>query len=312
MPQTANNTYLSQTRKLFHCNIRIKIPADCHESILERGFALLEYIDKQYNSYTEGSIFNNINTNAGHWTDIDENTAIMLQSISKISEICNGAYDITVMPLLRLWGFYNNGSSIVPLKEQLQKAISKVDHTKIKLDGLKVMIGKDQEIITGSFIKAFAVDVLVKQLIEEGVTNGVINAGGSTIYSINKGQYVPRDINLPHPFKKDEKLGNINISNASFSLSAAISGFITIDGKKYGHIINAKTGNPSANIQVGIICKSAFLSDVLSTALFSINEENFEAVTTELKAHFDFEAYLITQQGYIKATDYAPFKALKI
>ncbi|KOS08161.1 hypothetical protein AM493_01655 [Flavobacterium akiainvivens] len=307
MPQTASKTYISQTRRLFHCNFRIKIPAHHDEAIIERGFALLEYIDALYNSYTPGSVFHNINANAGRWADIDENTAIMLQSIAKISQATNGAYDITMMPLLKLWGFYRDGETSFPKSQHIQQALKNTDYTKIQLDGHKAMISSGQEIITGSFIKAFAVDVLAKQLKNEGVTNGVINAGGSTIYAVNS-----RNINLPHPFEDDEKCGRISIANACFSLSATMSGFITIDGKKYGHIINAKTGYPSENVQCGVICKSAFLSDVLSTALFAVQEDDFETVATELKHNFDFEAYLITQQRVVKTTGYEPFKVLSV
>ena len=308
MLQTVNNTYIAQPRRLFHCTIKIKIPANYDESVLERGFALLEDIDDSYNSYKEGSVFSRINANAGDWVAVDDNTAIMLQSVSKVSELTHGAYDVTIMPLLRLWGFYKADFLALPTQKQLQDAIQHVDYTQIQQQGLRAKIASGQEIITGSFIKAFAVDILVKQLKAEGVTHGVVNAGGSTIYAINKDCVV----NLPHPFIKDAKCGSIKVNNACFSMSAAMSGAITINGEKYGHIINAKTGYPSRNIQSGVICKSAFLSDVLSTAIFSIDEENLEAVIASLKAHFDFEANVITQGGNVITTGYIPFKEIQL
>ena len=300
MLQTANRLYITQTKKVFYCSIKIKIPASFDECILEDGFALLENIDRLYNSYQPESYFSKINQNAGNWVEVDHTTIDLLQTLISVGEITNGAYDITAMPLIQLWGFYKNTPSTIPSASKIETTLKNVDYRQIVIAGNNVKIDEGQEIITGSFIKAFAVDMLVKQLKSNGVSDAIINAGGSTIYAINNNEHSNWNINIPDPYNKEEKLARIALSNTCFSLSAKAHNYITINGKEYGHIINALTGYPSANIQSGIKCTSAFLSDVLSTALFAVNENEYIKVIQQLQQKFEFQSYLIGESGVIK------------
>lgn len=299
MLQTANKLYIAQTRKVFYANIKIKIPAIFPEKILDESFALLEEIDLLYNSYQPNSYFSKINKNAGNWTEVDQITIDLLQKLIEISEITEGAYDITAMPLLQLWGFYKTEKLSVPTYKEINESLQNVDFQKIKMDGLKVKIESGQQIITGSFLKAFAIDILAERLKNQGVSDAIINAGGSTIYALNDEVHLNWNINIPHPFQEGEKLAKISLQNLCYSLSAKANNYVEIDSKKYGHILNSKSGFPSDAVQVGVICKSAFFSDVLSTALFSLEEKDFERIVKKLQANFDFQAYRIHKNGTI-------------
>ncbi|GLB50428.1 hypothetical protein Y10_27960 [Neptunitalea sp. Y10] len=263
------------------------------EAILNQAFNLLENIDKTYNSYQQGSFFNQINTNAGSFTEVDATTIYLLKELKKVAELTNGVYDITTMPLIKLWRFYKNTTTEIPTKEQIKNTLNSVNYNYIEIEENKVKIANFQEIITGSFIKAYAVDCVIQLLKEHGITDAIINAGGSTIAALTDDTHPNWKINLPHPFDTNKQKATITLSNGCFSLSARNENYININGKKYGHILNAKTGYPSDNLQLGLISENAFIGDVLSTALFSVPPEEFIATAKKLAEHYLFKAYLI-------------------
>ncbi|UII25956.1 FAD:protein FMN transferase [Fulvivirga maritima] len=309
MSQTASKLYISQTRELYHCHIKIKIPMEYGEELLEDCFALLEVIDKTYNSYQEGSYFHNINAEAGNWVNTDQPTIEMISLSKKISEIMHGTYDITSMPLIRLWGFYQENNTAIPEAEDIRKTLAQVDYEKIKIHENKVKIEANQEIITGSFIKSYAVDCVVEKLKAAGVTDAIINAGGITIYALNDESHPQWHVNIPHYSDNKETLSRIALSNSCFSLSARKSNYIEIDGKQYGHILNAKTGLPSANLQVGVLSPTTFIGDMLSTALFAHTANAFAINASNLRHHFDFQAYLIDENAHFQHLDFNLFES---
>lgn len=298
MPQTVNNLYIAQSRQLFYCNVKIKIPVHFNESLLDKAFNILETTDLMYNSYHTGSHFFNINKHAGEWVEVDDNVIELLKTLLLVSKLTNGTYDITAMPLLKLWGFYHNENNL-PSDTSINETLKRVGFQNIEIKDNCVKILKGQEIITGSFVKAFAVDKVIKMLKEEGVSDGIVNAGGSTIYALNNNKHPNWGINIPDAFHETNSLARIVLRNECFSFSAVKKQYKEINGKRYGHIINAATGYPSTNLQCGVIAKDAFTSDVLSSALFSCNVSEFNSLNEKLKVHFEFKSFLTNENGSI-------------
>lgn len=79
--------YKAQVRWLFHAHIKIKIPVFCDESLFDELFAVLEDVDKHYNSYSEGSFFDLINKNAGQFVEVDEETISLLKQLIYFSDL---------------------------------------------------------------------------------------------------------------------------------------------------------------------------------------------------------------------------------
>lgn len=303
MPQTVSKEYLVQTRAIFYCHIKIKIPKVYGEAILEACFDLMEQIDRTYNSHQPGSYFSRINQQAGRWVTVDDTCIQMLHQLTFISSLTQGSYDISCMPLLRLWGFYKSAQEKVslPTFEALSKTLEHVDYRSIEIKENFVKIKKGQELSTGSFLKAFAVDQVVAFLSKKGITDAVINAGGSTIRGLNDESHQQWKINIPPAHNAGETTA-IALSNQCFSLSGTANNHRIIDSKTYGHIINSKTGYPVLTAQVGVISSTAFLGDILSTALFAVEQEEVQEVIEKLQAHFEFTYYRIEQSGNKTAT----------
>lgn len=316
--------YKVQTRFLFHTNIKIKIPDSFENKVFDELFEILEDVNKNYNSYSKNSYINKINKNNGKFVQVNEETVNLLEKVVHFSEIMNGEYDITIMPLIKLWGFYKENSDKIPENLETKKIKKLVDYKKIIIDkkNLKVKIDKNQEIITGSFIKAYAIDKAIQKMKELKIDDAIINAGGSSIAAINGWGII---VENPEPEKKllkndDGKIlkitkekyeGNdeyndlfeIEIKDLTYSTSNQINTFLEIDGEKYGHIISSKTGFPAKNKQIGIITENAFFGDMISTGLYNQTPKNFHEIIKKLSKEIKIEGYLIDENGEIHYTD---------
>lgn len=293
--------YKVQTRFLFHADIRIKIPAACSEQHFDELFGLLESIDRRYNSYQAGSYFDLINRHAGTFVAVDDETVRMIHLAKKFSAFFEGQYAITVMPLIRLWGFYKDDARRVPTRTELSRVLPLVDDSLIEIRGHAVRIAPGQEIVTGSFIKAYAVDRVMQRMDEMGITDAIVNAGGSTIAARNPASHPFWQVSVDQPGKHNPMF-MLNIANQSYSTSAQGDIFVEIGGKRYGHILNPQTGFPSANRMVGIITDSAMIGDMLSTGLFNQTPSGFLQKMETLRQQFFVEGFLLDDTGNMTQT----------
>ena len=310
--------YKVQVRFLFHSDIKIKIPEIYDDSVFDDLFGILEEVNKRYNSYSENSYIDKINKNSGHFVKVDIETVEILRKIIHLSKIIGGEYDITIMPLIRLWGFYKQ-NPVLPYFEKIKKVKRLVDYKKIVIDRKRnrVKIGKNQEIITGSFIKAYAIEKMVEEMKKIGIKDAIVNAGGSSIIAIDEWGIItenPEDEKevlrnvkgMPVRLTKYEYSGNgdndlfeIKIKNMSYSTSNQKNTYLMINNEKYGHIISPKTGFPSQNKQVGVITENAFFGDIVSTGLYNQTPEGFYEIMEKLSCEMEISGFLIDKSGKI-------------
>ena len=311
--------YKVQVRFLFHSDIKIKIPEIYDDSVFDKLFGILEDVNEKYNSYTENSYIDKINKNSGHFVKVNSETINILSKIIHLSKIIGGEYDITIMPLIRLWGFYKQ-NPILPSLDKIKKVKRLVDYKKIIIDKKRnrVKIEKNQEIITGSFIKAYAIEKIVEEMKKIGIKDAIVNAGGSSIIAINEWGIIAenpeeeREIlrtekGMPIKITQNQYAGNdeyndlfeIKIKNKSFSTSNQKNTYLLINNEKYGHIISPKTGFPSQNKQVGIITKSAFFGDIISTGMYNQTPEKFYKIMGKLSEEMEISGFLIDKDGEI-------------
>ena len=311
--------YKVQVRFLFHSDIKIKIPEIYDDSIFDKLFGILENVDEKYNSYSENSYIDKINKNSGHFVKVNDETIKILSKIIHLSKIIGGEYDITIMPLIRLWGFYKQ-NPILPSLDKIKKAKRLVDYKKIIIDKKRnrVKIEKNQEIITGSFIKAYAIEKIVEEMKKIGIKDAIVNAGGSSIIAINEWGIIAenpeeeREIlrtekGMPIKITQNQYAGNdeyndlfeIKIKNKSFSTSNQKNTYILINNEKYGHIISPKTGFPSQNKQVGVITENAFFGDIISTGLYNQTPCKFYEIMGKLSKEMEISGFLINKEGEI-------------
>lgn len=294
--------YKAQTRFIFHAHIKIKISAFYEDQLFDELFGVLEHVDREYNSYQAGSYIDRINRNAGEFVEVDDETIEILSQVIQLSDFFDGEYDITIMPLIRLWGFYKDEGLKVPSPLEIEDAKKNINYRNIEIRDNRVRIAKGQEIITGSFIKAYAIDKLKAKMIDLGINDAVVNAGGSTILTIN---------NEAHPLWKiavrnsdDESLlFYLKIGNSCYSTSSQSKTFLEIDNRRYGHIINPSTGMPSHNKHIGLISNSCMIGDIISTGVYNLTPDKFIDKIADLKHLYpELDGFIIDESGKITFT----------
>ncbi|MDO4295719.1 MAG: FAD:protein FMN transferase [bacterium] len=227
----------------------------------------------------------------------------LLASALHYCEVSDGAFDITVAPIVDLWDFTASQPSL-PDSQALADAAAKVDWRMLKLSqNTLTFLSEDTEIDLGAIAKGFIADRLKDYLKEEGVTRGIINLGGNVLCIGDKQENTPFSIGLQKPFaQRSETIALLNVSDRSLVSSGVYERHFILDGKNYHHILNPKTGMPYDNglTSVTILSEHSVDGDGLSTVCFSLGLQKGLALINSLE---DTYAYFITNDYEIYYSD---------
>jgi thiamine biosynthesis lipoprotein len=183
----------------------------------------------------------------------------------------DGGFDITVKPLMDLWGFYRKRRQI-PTAEEITAVKAKVGFDKLKLDHNRRTVQftvKGMALDLGGIAKGYALDRAAQAVVASGIDCGIIDLGGN----LKLLQRTPpgKDfytIGIKNPAQPDELLAQtIKLSgNQAVSTSGAYERFVIIENRRYGHIISPKTGSPTTASAVSVIAGTAVDADIYSTS----------------------------------------------
>ncbi len=250
------------------------------EKAIEKAFEEIARIDKKLNSRSKGSLIYDINsmeyTEGIKSINIDEETKGIFEEISRVYKLSNTGFDITVSPLLEAWGFGEGKQARVPSKESLDKALNKVDYSKVSIKDNRLIIRKPVEKIdTGSFLKGYAIEQAKLIMKDMGIKSAFITSISSIETIGTKPGEVPWKIGIQDPSNPKKVLKIVNLNDKSLGVSGDYQTFVEIDGKKYHHILNTKNGYPIRDKKmVVVLSEDAFTGDLYSTAFFSMKTED--------------------------------------
>ncbi|HEV2575581.1 MAG TPA: FAD:protein FMN transferase [Acidobacteriaceae bacterium] len=238
------------------------------------AFDVIDRIDEELSNYMPSSELSRISRDAGsHPVTTDPETFAFIERSLYWSRESNGAFDITVGPLLRAWGFFFH-SGRVPSDAELLALRDKIGWRNIMLDSttrtVRFRNGMPMDLDPGSIGKGFAVDRAVARLREDGVTAALLSAGGSTLYAIGAppGEF-GWPVLVPDPHKAGAVASKVLLKDESLSTGACTEKFFIHDGHRYCHIFNPHTMRPvEGMLQTTVIDPSATDSDALSTVAF--------------------------------------------
>jgi len=191
-----------------------------------------------------------------------------------------GAFDITVGPLMDIWGFTDKQYRL-PSDEEIKTALTRVGFDKIILndsDNVVQFSVSGMRLDLGAIAKGYAVDCAVKRLKEAGIRSCLINAGGQ-IYALGYKFFQPWAIGVKHPRTAGTTV-NVALRDESVSTSGDYEQYFVKDNRRYAHVFNPKTGYPvdSGVISVTVIAPDGTTTDALSTSIFVLGKEKGEAL----------------------------------
>lgn len=245
---------------------------------IQEGIAEITRIEKMISSWDKDSETSQINKNAGiKPVKVSFELFKLIERAKKISEITDGAFDISYASMDKVWQF-DGKMDRLPSKTQIENSITKIGHEKIILDADAQTVFLKEEgmrIGFGAIGKGFAADKTKDLLISKGVKAGLINASGDLTTWGTKATGEKWMIGIANPLSKDKVFSWLPIVESSVATSGNYEKYLLFDGKKYSHIINPRTGYPTRGINsVSIFAKDAELCDALATAVFIIGRDS--------------------------------------
>jgi thiamine biosynthesis lipoprotein len=211
----------------------------------------------------------------------------MLQAAKALHAATGGVFDPTVGPLLDLWGFYRKAGRL-PADAELREALALVGLDKVRIDAVRGTVAFDREgmrLDFGGIGKGLALDRIAERLRAQGYHNALLDAGTSTVLALGAppgeaGWTV--DIRNPYT-EKTAAVDRVLLRDEALSTSAAYENFLELDGRRYGHILDPRTGLPVDDrvLSATAIAPTAMESDALSTAFFALGLEGVRAYCAE-------------------------------
>jgi len=240
------------------------------EKAITEAFNAMKKIESELNLYNDDSELTRLNRDKKLESPSEDLKNNITRSLY-FSNISDGAFDITVQPILDLYNrsFKNNNSA--PSGRMIKKELKKVGYKRITIKDNKIMIGYDQIITLGGIAKGYAVDKAVEILKSRNITMALIDASGN-MRALGQKPGGVWNIAIKDPRDKSNYITIIPLNNNAVSTSGDYERYFDND-MKYHHIINPKTGYSATElISVTIVTDNAFDADALSTAVFVLGE----------------------------------------
>ncbi len=176
----------------------------------------------------------------------------LLTDCVNYSRASEGAFDITVGPLMKIWGFYK-GTGRLPHRAEIRGAMARVGYKNILLDPAHHTVRFAQEGVEmdpGGIGKGYAVDRMADVLRRNGITAALVSGSASSIYAIGAPPSDPRGwkITIKNPRKTSETVEEVNLKDESMSTSGNYEKFFFAEGKMWSHIMDPRTGYPAEGI----------------------------------------------------------------
>ena len=257
-------------------------------------------VDQSLSPFNENSVISAINYNQS--AKPDEMFLEVYHQAVAISRETNGAFDITVAPLVNAWGFgFEKGE--MPTPRQVDSLKTLVGYQKLSL--VNGLIHKDDPrmmIDCSAIAKGYGVDVVAKYLRSRGVENFMIEIGGEIVtQGVNPSKH-PWRIGVTKPTEDSLNIGGrelqttLKVNNVAMATSGNYRNFYYKDGKRYAHTIDPHTGYPVQHniLSATVFAKSCMVADAFATSFMVMGLDGAKEI---LKKHPELMAYLIFDNG---------------
>jgi thiamine biosynthesis lipoprotein len=244
------------------------------EAAADAAFDEVRRLDELLSNYRPDSEWSQVNRRAAQGPmKISPELFHVLAACVEYSRESEGAFDISVGPLMKVWGFYK-GSGHLPHRAEVQAALTKVGYRHIHLDPAAQTVWFDREGVEldpGGIGKGYAVDRMVDVLRQKGLTTALVAGSGSSIYGMGAPPAEPKGwrIEIKNPWDASKTSAEVFLKDMSMSTSGSYEKFFRAEGKTYAHIMDPRTGYPAqGSVSVSVIAPRTIDSEAWAKPYF--------------------------------------------
>ncbi|RBP36090.1 thiamine biosynthesis lipoprotein [Roseimicrobium gellanilyticum] len=261
----------------------------------------LDTLEALFTNWRENSAVSRFNASRStDWQAVPRELAEVMIFAQRLSKETHGAFDVTASPLIELWGFgVKKSTHAIPADDAIAAARARVGWQKVEVQLDPPMLRKaqaDVEINVSGLVEGYAVDDLVKRLHDTGHPNFLLDVGGELYASGMKPDGSPWQVGVQQPdADKGVVTGAVPLQDKALSTSGTYQQFFEIDGKRYPHVLDARTGRPVTHslVSVSVISNSCFEADSWTTTLLILGLKEGK----ETAARLGIDALFIEQAG---------------
>jgi len=308
---TSTPWLLRYSRRAMGCQFEVLVPAGCYPQALEavlHAFDLAEELERKLSIFLPESEISHINQRGhGEWVPISDSVFSLLQECIRISEVTEGAFDISASPLWRLWGFARKERAF-PTQEQIDSVLASVGYRKVLLDPETRSVrlaASGMELNLGAIGKGYALDQMGELLREKGIDVFLLTAGYSSVLASSEGPKGkaseeastsgerattdlagdPKEsrcknpswtwqVGIRDPLRSNQRVAVVKLADGALGTSGSAHQFFRHEGRRLSHIIDPRTGYPVEKIlSVTVRSRTACLADAFSTAFYILGPE---------------------------------------
>jgi thiamine biosynthesis lipoprotein len=250
------------------------------------GYARLDDVNRLMSDYRDDSEIGRLNrAPAGQALMVSPETFHVIEKALAVSEASGGAFDVTCRPIVQLWKEAGNRGS-VPDRGAIDEALARVGWRKVKLDPAThslALAGNGTQIDLGAIAKGYALDLAAEAMRKAGATACLVRAGGDVLAMGTSETGKPWRIGIQHPFQEG-LFGYLGLTDRAVATSGKQLRFVIIDGKRYSHIVDPRTGRPAEQApSVTVIGPDGLTADAWATAFSVLTVSEGQALAARLK-----------------------------
>lgn len=291
-PRSLAGAYqLTLSTRAMACEFQAIFNLGQYERANQVGMAALELLaplEDKLSYFRSSSALNRVNAAAAlQPVEVDPELFALLTLARHIWHQTGGAFDITSAPVWRLWGFARREGR-VPDDAEIREALGWVGSQYLELSAKARTVRFRQEHLElnlGSIGKGYALDRCAEKILGEDVRDFLLHGGFSSIVARGSRWEKPHQpdagggwpIGLAHPLRRGQRIGHLRLRDAALGTSGSALQFFRHKGKRYGHVIDPRTGYPAEHfLSVTVVAPTAAEADALATASFVMDKEQIQ------------------------------------
>ncbi|MBM3745056.1 MAG: FAD:protein FMN transferase [Acidobacteria bacterium] len=249
------------------------------EAAAEAAFEEARRLDRLLSHYRAQSDVSEINRLAAQRpVKVTPEMFRLLEACLEYSRASEGAFDITVGPLIRLWGFFK-GDGRVPGRAEVAPALANVGYRRLRLDAEARTVRFEHPgmaLDLGGIGKGYAVDRMIETLRENGISQALLSAGGSSIYGLGSpgAETGGWPVKIRDPRNSSRTAEELRLKDASLSTSGSYEKFFVAEGRVYSHIMDPRTGYPAQGVlAVSVVAPRTIDSEAWTKPFFVLGRQ---------------------------------------